>query len=127
MPLYPGGGQATLLYETRGINLFNPENIAAGSFSIAAQLRRVRGGGAYPEGISLQVAFGGAPGTFEIDLLTSDTDAGTASYVQIAALTGNLNTNNQGRIELPSFWALFALVYLKTLTNPVTTFARLTR
>jgi hypothetical protein len=125
MPGYAGTGQAKLLYENRQAYLFQNETVANGTASIAYQLRRERGA-YYPWGMSLEFTFGAAPGTFEVDVQTADTDDNT-HYVTLATLTNGLNSSNVGRIELPSFWAKFVRVQVVTLTNAVAITVLLTR
>ena len=60
------------------------------------------------------------PGAFEIDVQTSDIDQDT-QFCTINALSGaaSLNANFVGRIELPSFFAKYIRVFVKSLTNAV--------
>jgi hypothetical protein len=125
MPGYAGTGQAKLLYENHQAFLFQNETVANGTSSIAYQLRRERGA-FYPWGMSLELSFSGNPGTFEVDVETSDTDIDT-HYVTINTLTGGLNSSYVGRLELPSFWAKFVRVQVITLTNSVAITVLLTR
>ena len=120
--VYPGPGQATLLYEGCQLWLFEQQLIAAGKASIAVQLRRERGS-SYPFGASLQISFtnssgaAAAPGAFEVDFQTSDIDQDN-QYVTISSVTA-VNANNACRIEMPSFWARYMRAYIPTLTNAV--------
>ena len=119
MPVYPGGGQATLLYENRKAFLFNKEPIVAGQASVAVQLRRTRGD-SYPFGASFEISFDGAPGAFQVDIQTSDTDTPN-TWVTINSVAGGLNASNVGRVELPNFWATFTRVKVISLANAVNT------
>jgi len=140
---YLGGGQATMLNPNEQQYLLQAQSLPAGgsvaanggnpSASIAVQLYRIKGQ-YYPFGMSLQVWFQNAagvfvtPGNFEIDLQTADIDA-DQYYVTTSSLVNaaSLNSSFSGRIELPTFWALFTRVYIKTLTNPVFVSALVTR
>jgi hypothetical protein len=125
MPGYPGTGQAQLLYENRQAFLFQNETVTNGTASVAYQLRRERGA-FYPWGISLEVSFSGNPGTFEVDIETSDVDA-DAHFVTINTITGGLNTSYVGRLELPSFWAKYVRAQVVSITNTVAVTILLTR
>lgn len=127
MPGYSGAGQAALLRTNQQVFLFNNEPILSGTASIAVQLERISRS-SYPFGASFQLKFSGAPGTFEVDIQTSDTDL-DADYCNINTWnsTASLNTNNVGRIELPQFWAKFVRAYVKTLTNAVNVTVLVTR
>jgi hypothetical protein len=125
MPGYPGSSQAQLLYENRQAFLFQNEIVAAGTASIAYQLHRERGN-FYPWGMSLELAFGGNPGTFEVDIETADVDT-DAHYVTINTMTSGLNSSYVGRLELPSFWAKYVRAQVVTLTNSVAITVLLTR
>jgi hypothetical protein len=121
MPAYAGNNQAPLLRENRQIFLWQNETVpagaATGSLSIAVQLERVRSV-AYPWGFSVEVAFSGAPGAFEIDVMGADTDNANY-YIKIGSITA-VNASNVGRfdgigsnITYPKYVAL----YMKTLGN----------
>ena len=125
MPNYAGPAQAQLLYENRQAFLFQNESVAAGTASIAYQLHRERGA-FYPFGMSIEISFSNAPGIFQIDVQTSDTDQ-NANYVTINTMNSGLNSYNVGRLELPSFWAKYTRVKVITLTNAVNTTVLLTR
>jgi len=130
---YPGPGQAVLLRANENQWLFQQQLVPAGksgvaganaSASIAVMLERIKASTFYPFGVSVQIYFtdvnqaAADPGAFEIDVQTSDLDI-DAQYSNISALTGGLNAAFSGRVELPSFWAKFLRVYVKTLTNAV--------
>ena len=132
MSAYPGSGQAQLLRSNHQIALFGDggtvgELVAAGTLSQAVQLERINRT-FYPFGASFQLTFGGNPGVFEVDIMTSDIDE-QIYYCTINSLTSTaqLNSNYSGRVELPNFWAKYVAVYVKTLTNPVTVAALVTR
>ncbi|SRR6266481_540362 len=126
--IYLGPGKAQLLRPGQYAVLLQSQAIVAGQSSIAVQLERTKSGFFYPVGYSLEFQFSGAPGTFEIDVQTSDTDS-DAFFVTNTKFTtaANLNSNNVGRIEMVTYWALYTRVSVPTLTNPVTLTAKLTR
>lgn len=121
--VYAGPGIAALLKANEQQYLFQQQLITAGQSSIAVMLERIRGT-FYPFGLSFQIWFtnisGAAanPGTFQMDIQDSDVDL-DAQYSVISSLTGGLNAAFSGRVELPSFWARYARVNLKTVTNAV--------
>jgi hypothetical protein len=125
MPTYPGTGQATLLNTNSQVLLFNNEReVGGGNASIAVQLERQKSA-FYPFGASYEISFGGAPGTFEIDIQNADTDA-DKYYVTMNQVTA-VNANNVARVELPSSYMKYTRVKVVTLTNDVTVTVRVTR
>jgi hypothetical protein len=132
---YPGPGLANLLKSNEQQYLFTaatvpPNQVAAAngsnaSASIAVQLERIKSA-FYPFGVSFEIGFSASPGVFEVDVQTADQDK-DSSFVTISSLTGGLNASNVGRVELPTFWAKYVRVYVKTLPNPVTITALVTR
>jgi hypothetical protein len=125
MPPYPGNNQAPLLYENNQAFFFLNEAVAAGQLSQAFQIRRERGN-FYPNGFSLEVAFSADPGTFEIDLVSADTD--NANYYVPIAIINSVNTSFVGRVELNDpLWAKYVACYVRTLTNAVSLTAQGTR
>lgn len=125
MPGYAGAGQAKLLRTNQQVFLFNNETVAAGTSSIAVELERISRS-FYPWGVSLEISFSGAPGGFEVDVQTADTDSDT-HYVSETTTVTAVNANNVGRIELTQFWARFLRVNIKTLGSAVATTVLLTR
>jgi hypothetical protein len=123
---YPGNGQAKLLRCGEQAYLFYQNNVAANSASVAVQLERIKAGTFYPFGASFEIAFSGAPGTFEVDIQTADQDI-DGNYVSINLVTSGLNSNNVGRVELPLFWARYVRAKVISLTNPVTVSVLVTR
>ncbi|CAN5951055.1 unnamed protein product [Sphagnum jensenii] len=130
MPSYAGVNQAKLFRENSQIFLWQNETVPAsatvGSLSIAVQLERVRSV-SYPWGFSVEVAFSGAPGTFEIDVMGADTD-NPNYYIKIGSITAT-NPSNVGRFDgigpnltYPKYVAL----YMKALGNAVAVTAQLT-
>src|ERR1700690_2750785 len=140
---YPGPGQSPLLRANEQQYLFRQQLITAGqsagaagvnvSASIAVQLERIKAL-SYPFGASLEVSFtdvngnASTPGNFEVDWQNADTDR-DAAYNTVSALvnTASLNASFVGRIELPTMWAKYTRIYVKTLANPVYITAVLTR
>lgn len=131
MPAYAGINQATLLRENRQVFCWQNEFIAAsaavGSLSIAFQLERVRSV-SYPWGFSVEVAFSGPPGAFEVDVMGADTDDPNY-YISLGTITA-VNAFNVGRfdcigtnLKYPKYVAL----YMKTLGNNVNVTGQLTR
>lgn len=123
---YAGSGKATLLRPGQYLYLLQSQLITAPQTTIAFQIERTKSGFFYPIGFSLEISFSGAPGTFEVDLQTSDTDQ-DAYYCKAAVLNGGLNSNNVGRIEWTNYWALFARANIVTLTNAVNVTIKATR
>lgn len=124
MPAYPGTGQATLLNTNSQAYMWNAERVVAPGSSIAFQLERQKSA-SYPFGASFELLFSGAPGTFNVDIQTSDTDQDSA-YVTVASLS-SVNSNNAGRVELPNFWAKYCRGQMTVLTNNVNTTLKVTR
>ena len=128
MPGYKGINQATLLRENRQVFLWQNEIIPAGqangSLSLAFQMERVRSA-AYPWGFSIEVAFSGNPGAFEVDVMVADTD-NPNNFIQWTNIT-TVNATNVGRVDVLNSWAKYVAVYMKTLTNSVQVTAQLTR
>ena len=85
------------------------------------------------QAVSVSIAFSGAPGVFEIDLLTADQDSsgpatGTASwanYVQKATVTA-VNASNVARMEVTGIKAKFCTLQLVSRTNSVSATAIVT-
>jgi len=124
--VYPGSGKATLLRPGQYCYLLLNQPILAGQSSIAVQLERIKAGFFYPTGFSVEISFSGAPGSFEVDCQTSDTDQ-DSFYVLNTKITTGLNASNVGRMEITSYWALFTRVSFPTLTNPVNVTVKVTR
>lgn len=119
MPGYSGSGQAAVIGQGLQVHLFDHDTVSVSESSIACLISRLQGS-FYPWGVSYEIAFSGAPGTFEIDVQTADTDA-DAYYVTIASITtGALNAGNVGRIELPNFWARYTRVKVVSFANAAT-------
>lgn len=124
MPGYGGVGRAQLLMENQQAFLWNGESPVATNASIAWQLNRTRGN-FYPWGFSVEVAFGGAPAAFGIDVQVADTD-NPNNYVTIGTISA-VNSSNVGRLDVLNTWAKYVRAHITTLTNSVTVTALLTR
>jgi hypothetical protein len=125
MPGYKGTGQATLIRDNQQIFLFHQEADVTGTPSIALQIERINRS-YYPWGVSFQLYFTDVngnpanPGTFEVDIQTSDLDEDSQYCVTNAwAGTPSLNASFAGRIELPSFYAKYIRAFIASLGNPV--------
>lgn len=125
MPNYPGKGNAALLRENQQVMLWQNERIGAGAASLAFLIER-RIGPHYPWGVSLELRFSGDPGTFQVDIQTSDTDQ-DEFYVTKDFINAGLNSSNIARYELTSFWAKYIRAKIVTLTNDVNITVQLTR
>jgi hypothetical protein len=91
---------------------------------VAFQLERVRSAH-YPWGFSVEVAFSGPPGAFEIDVMVADTD--NPNYFISATNISAVNSGNVGRVDVLNSWAKYVAVYVKTLSNAVAITAQITR
>jgi hypothetical protein len=96
--------------------LWNAEARVAGDFSPAVCLSKKDE--SHPGTVSIEGFFSGAPGAFEIDLQTSDTDA-DGMYQQEGLGITVANSQNAFRGEFMSVSANFARVNLKSLGNAV--------
>jgi hypothetical protein len=128
MSAYAGINQAALLRENRQVFCWQNEAVPAsaptGSLSIAFQLERISRT-SYPWGYSIEVAFSGNPGEFEVDVMVADTD-NPNNYIQWTNIT-QVNSTNVGRVDVLDSWAKYVALYMKTLTNPVLVTGQLTR
>jgi hypothetical protein len=80
----------------------------------------------YPQSLSVELQFSGAPGAFSASLQTADTD-GDIFYQNEGAVISAVSANNIARAEFSSIKAKFARVMLTTRTNAVTLTARISR
>ena len=113
--LYPGPGLASLLRPNEQQYLLQAQTIAAGQSTIALQLGRLQDG--YPWGAAFQLKCASTPGTFEIDILGSETDESIGSYVQLGTIT-TVNSSNFGRYDMPpTVFPKFVTAYFKTWPN----------
>lgn len=123
MPAYQTTGSITALYQGDSILFWNDENPAVGTSSLQAALGPAIGTSG--ESGSVEIVFGGAPGAFEIDVLTSDTDV-DADYVSKSQIT-TVSTSNVARAEISPLVAKFWRLKLISLTNAVSITAKGTR
>ena len=126
MSLYSANSPAIALYSGDTGYAWNGETPAVGSSSQQFALPRAPWA-AVPQALSVEIVFAGAPGAFEVDAQTADTDA-DANYVKETngAITV-VSANNVARLELPSTVARFLRLNLVSLTNNVAITARVTR
>lgn len=124
MPAYGGNNLAKLLYENQQAFFWNGEAVTVGTLSVAYELRRERGA-SYPWGFAVEVAFAGAPGAFEFDVMGAETDI-AANYVKLGTITA-VNTTNVGRFDTVAFWPKFVAVLPVSLTNAVNATVKITR
>jgi hypothetical protein len=138
MPNYPGAVNATTtntvpplpnaLYFGDQKEVFNAEQPAAPQASISVALGVGPAGGG-PRTVSVEGLWSGAPGNFEVDLQTSDTDADGMYQLEGAGITqasaGVNTTANTFRAEFANVSANFARLLLKSRTNAVNLTARI--
>ena len=128
MPAYPGPNQAKLMRENTQVQLWQNDTVPAGvlngSLSMAVQLERVRSAH-YPWGFSVEVAFSGAPGVFEVDIMGADTD--NANYYVTLRTIAAVNAGNVGRVDILDTWVKYVALYMRTLPNAVTVTGQITR
>jgi len=132
---YTGSGNATLLnansqvFLIGGAQTSNAERMGTGSpnySSVAVQLERQKSA-SYPFGFAIEGNFTAAPGSFEIDVMASESDI-DASYIMIGAIT-TINGNNYFRFDgVPTLaYPRFIRLLVVSLTNDVNLNARITR
>jgi len=80
----------------------------------------------YPQSLSVELQFSGAPGAFSASLQTADTD-GDIFYQTEGAAISTVSANNTARVEFSSVKAKFARLLLSTRTNAVNLTARISR
>lgn len=126
MPGYAGDGQSNLLRETQQGFFWESESVNVGELSAALQLSRMTSM-YYPWGFAIEVRFSGDPGTFEIDVMGSETDS-AETFVQIGSIT-TANVTFVARFDTVSLYPRFIALYVKSLTNAgsVTVSAKATR
>lgn len=124
--VYPGAGQAVLLRANEQQQVWLNQGISAGvTTSIAVQLERLRSPYFYPWGAAVEIAFSGAPGTFEIDVQFAEVDQ-DSHYVGVGTITA-VNTSNVGRYDMPNtVFPKFIRLFAKTFPNSVTASAIIT-
>lgn len=125
MPGYQTSGSITALYPGDSKVVFSAETPTSGTASLQVALSQAPGG--TPTKLSMEIAFAAAPGAFEYDLETSDTDS-DADYVPESTTVTTVNAGFVGRAEFPNIIALFARVRAKTQNaNGVASTVKLTR
>jgi hypothetical protein len=124
MPGYPGSGLATEIYENKQAFFWQGETVAAGTASVAFQLRRTRGL-YYPFGFSVELSFAGAPGAFEADIQTADSDT-PSSYIYLGKIIA-ASSLFAARYENTTAWCKYVRLQMVSLTNVVGVTAMLTR
>src|SRR6266446_47597 len=102
MPAYPGAGQATMINANKTKYFWNNEAILAGAASVAFMLERQKAA-SYPFGFAVEIAFSGAPGTFEVDVQGAETDT-DANYVQLGPGIAAVNASNVARFDGSGFY-----------------------
>lgn len=127
MPAYGSLGSPVAAYPGDTVVVFNAESLSTNGASIA-----VVPSGPYEQrsqaDISVEVSFSGAPGAFEIDIQSADTDTANAYIVEptVGTIT-TVNTGNYARVELP-VRARFVRLFVKAQpANVVTCTAKITR
>lgn len=113
---YAGAGQAKLLNMNQQCYLFQNTRVVNGSKSVAIQLSRMPRM-AYPFQAAIQAMFGGAPGTFELDIEGAEDDADT-NYVNVVTIVA-VNSGNVGRAALGFSYPKFIRVNVVALANDV--------
>ena len=106
-------------------NVWSAETPSTSTASQQVALPPNPDGGIYS--ISAEIQFSGAPGTFEVDLQTADTDTDHA-YVTVPGygVINQVNANNWTRAEV-SVKAKFARLYLSARGNSVSMTASISR
>ena len=123
---YAGTGQATLLRENQQKFLWQNEAVAVGSLSVAFQLERITRSFYYPWGLSIELIFSAAPGSFEIDIMGANNDI-AANYISLGTIS-TVNSANVGRWDMPiNLWPKYIAAYLKAFTNAVNVTVQVTR
>jgi hypothetical protein len=112
MPGYRGAGQATLLRENMQAYLWQNEPVAVGELSVAFELARINRS-YYPWGLSFELVFSAAPGSFEVDLVGANNDV-AGNYIQLAT-TDTVNGAFVARWDMPSnLWMKYVAAFMKT-------------
>lgn len=124
MPIYPGAGQAKLINPTEQKFFWDAESVGAEELSFAFQIGR-QTSMYYPWGFAVEIQFSGDPGTFEVDIMASETDM-PGNYVEIGKITA-VNGSYVGRFDTVAFWPRYIALYMDALENSVTISAKVTR
>lgn len=137
MSVYPGTANATTtnttpplpaaLYPGDQQTVFSAEQPVAGTASISVAFGVRPAGG--PNTISVEGFWSGAPGNFEVDLQTADTDADGMYQIEGTGITQastTVNTTaNTFRAEFANVTANFGRLLLKSRANAVNLTARI--
>ena len=129
MPKYPGTGLASMLNAGQQATVINNERAGAGTpnYASAAVLLERQKSSFYPWGFAVEVAFTGAPGTFEVDVQGAEVDQ-DSHYILLGTAITAVNANNVGRFDnVTTVYPKFVRVFIKTLGNDVYTTAIITR
>lgn len=125
MPIYSAGNEAAL-QPGEQFAVFNGEALTTGTASRAVTLVPDRGGDDGMAGLSFEVGFSGAPGTFTLQPQVADTDV-DAAYIAIGSTITTVNAGSYARQELNTN-ARFARVFVTLQpANAVTATVKITR
>jgi hypothetical protein len=80
---------------------FSAESLVTGTASVTFYLGEPKTNG--PKTVSVEILFSGAPGTFQLDVQSADTDTATAYQNVASATVTAVDTNNRARVELYPF------------------------
>lgn len=100
--LYPGDSKDVIVNETPLTNYVSER---------AALYQDQQGVGGK---LSVEIVFNAAPGAFEYDVQTSDTDVSANFVTEAAGAIAAVNANNVARLELNNVFAKFARLLCKT-------------
>lgn len=114
MPAYGSIGSPIASYPGDSIVLFNAESLATNGASLACSVARSPWSERTQADLSIEISFDGAPGAFELDIQTADTDTANAYIVEpsVGTITA-VNSGNYARVELP-VRANFIRLFVKT-------------
>jgi len=120
MPVY---GSAPSGQTGLGALVWSAETPAVGTASVPVVMGRTPN---FPNCLGVEIAFAAAPGAFQIDLETADTDQDKYYVVKGSIGTGTpLNAQFVGRIEITNIVAKFARLRMVSRTNAVAVTAKL--
>ena len=122
MPAYGTLTPPPSIYQGDSYLCFNNETVPAGTKSERIAIGIVPG--SINNSLSVEVVFGGTPGTFGVDLETSDSDV-AADYVKLGSIS-SVSASNVGRLEQTPVAARFARLSMTTLGNSVSATAKIT-
>lgn len=111
------------LYQGDSYFAWNNETPGVGAASQEAAIAVVANG-AIANSLSVEIVFGAAPGVFEVDLETSDTDV-DSDFVKLASIAA-VTANNVARLEQTPAAANFARLHIISLANAVSVTAKVT-